>query len=68
MISEPSLAPAVAEFASAGHQAHQIDFQHFAKSVHLEFAAPVDHRALRQHQHVEPVEPRLEFLDRLADR
>ena len=54
------------EFAGAGHQAHQIDFEHLAKAVHLEFAAPVDHRALRQHQHVEPVEARLEILDRLG--
>src|ERR1700730_6662290 len=52
------------EFAGAGHQAHQVDFKHFAKSGHFEFAAPVDHRALRQHQGVEPVECRFEILDR----
>src|SRR6266436_6685884 len=50
----------------ASHQADQVDFKHLAKSAHLEFAAPVDHRALRQHQHVEPVEGRLEILDRLG--
>ena len=37
-----------------------------SKSGHFEFAAPVNHRTLRQHQHVEPVERRLEFLDRLG--
>ena len=65
MISVPSAgAEHVVEFAGAGHQAHQIDLQHLAKSGHLEFAALVDHRALRQHQHVEPVEGGLEILDR----
>ena len=67
MISEPfARAQHVVEFAGAGHQAHQIDFEHLAKAVHLEFAAPVDHRTLRQHQHIEPVERRLEILDRLG--
>ncbi len=47
-----------------GHQAHQIHLEHGAKSLHLEFAAAIDHRALRQHQHVEPPEGRVEFLDR----
>jgi len=50
----------------ASHQADQIDFKHFAKSAHFEFAAAVDHRALRQHQHVEPVERWLEILDRVG--
>src|SRR6202171_3656041 len=50
----------------AGHQAGQIDFEHFPKSGHFEFAAPVNHRALRQHQHVEPVERWLEILDRFG--
>ena len=48
-----------------GHQAHQIDFQHLAKAIHLELAAAVDHRALRQHQHIEFFERRLQCLDRL---
>ncbi len=52
------------KFAGAGHQAHQIDFKHLAKAGHFEFAAPVNHRTLRQHQHVEPVERRPEILDR----
>src|ERR1019366_2905576 len=33
---------------------------------HLEFAAPVDHRALRQHQHIEAIERGLEILDRFS--
>ena len=41
------------EFGRAGHQAHQIDFEHLAKAIHFEFAAPVDHSTLRQHQHIE---------------
>jgi len=44
------------EFSGAGHQAHEIDFENLAKSVHFKFAAAVDHRALRQHQHIEPLE------------
>ncbi len=51
------------EFAGASHQAHQIDLNHLAKPGHFEFAAAVDHRALRQHQHVQPVERWLEILD-----
>src|SRR5258708_23771546 len=54
------------KFCRTRHQADQIDFKHLAKSAHLEFAAPVDHRALRQYQHVEPVEGRLEILDCLG--
>ena len=66
MISEP-LAGAQhrLEFGRARHQAHQVDFQHLAKAIHLEFAAAVDHRALRQHQHVELFERRLQGFDRL---
>ena len=66
MISEPlARAQHRMEFGRARHQAHQIDFQHLAKAVHFEFAAAVDHRALRQHQHVELFERRLQRLDRL---
>src|ERR1700730_16485420 len=54
------------EFSRTCHQAHQVDFNHLAKSGHFEFAAAVDHRTLRQHQHIEPVERRLEILDRLG--
>src|SRR5207302_6241258 len=50
----------------AGHQADQIDFEHLAKSGQFEFAAPVDYRALRQHQHIEPIERWLKALDRLG--
>ena len=52
------------KFCRASHQADQIDFKYFAKSAHFEFAAPVDHRALRQHQHLQPIEAWLEFLNR----
>src|SRR5437016_14632782 len=54
------------KFCRASHQADQIDFKYFPKSAHFEFAAPVDHCALRQHQHVEPVERWLEILDRVG--
>src|SRR5260221_222432 len=54
------------KFCRASHEADQIDFEHFPESTHLEFAAPVDHRTLRQHQHIEPVERGLEILDRLG--
>jgi hypothetical protein len=75
IISEPLLAESdyqrafarrkhVVELGRAGHQAHQIDFEHPAKAVHFELAAPVDHGTLRQHQHVELFERRLELLDR----
>ncbi len=50
----------------ARHQADQIDFQHMTKSRHFEFAAPVDHRPLRQHQHIEPVERWLKIFDRIG--
>jgi hypothetical protein len=61
MISAP-LAAAM-EFRRTRHQAHQIDFHHLAKTVHLEFAAAIDHRALRQHEDVERLEGGFEFLD-----
>src|SRR5437660_12274480 len=51
------------ESRRAGHQAHQIDFENLAKSLHLELAAAVDHRALRQHQHVERLEGWSECFD-----
>jgi hypothetical protein len=51
---------------SACHQADQIDFDHPSKSGHFEFAAPVNHRTLRQHQHVEPIERRAEIVDRFG--
>ena len=35
------------KFAGAGHQADQVDFQHFAESRHLELAAPVLTEAAR---------------------
>ena len=52
------------KFGGAGHQAHQVDFEHGAKAVHLKFAAPVDHRALRQYQYIELRQRRIELLDR----
>jgi hypothetical protein len=54
----------VVEFGRACHQAHQIDFHHLAKAIHQEFAAAIDHRALRQHEDVELVEGGVELLDR----
>ena len=48
----------------AGHQAHQVDFQDLAEALHLELAAPVDHRALRQHQYIQPLEGGTEIPDR----
>src|SRR5207248_9063771 len=54
------------EFSGAGHQAHQVDFQHFAESTHFEFATAINYRALRKHQHIEPIERGLKLLDRAA--
>jgi hypothetical protein len=53
----------VVEFHSTCHQAHQIDLHHLAKAVHQKFAAAIDHRTLRQHENVEPVESGFEFFD-----
>src|SRR5258708_25748663 len=51
------------ESRRASHQAHQIDFENLAKALHLELAAAIDHRALRQHQDVEGLEGWSKFFD-----
>ena len=48
----------------AGHETHQIDLDDLAETTHLEFAATIEHHALRQHEYVELIEGRLERLDR----
>src|SRR6266581_4264663 len=48
----------------ARHQAHQIDLYDLAETAHLEFAAAIEHGALREHEHVEPTERRLERFNR----
>src|SRR5207245_8758840 len=42
----------------------QIDLDDLAETTHLEFAAAIEHRTLREHEHIELIEGRLECLDR----
>jgi len=51
------------ELHGAGHQAVEVHIHDFLKALHLELAAPVNHRALAKHEHVEPVEARIMGFD-----
>ncbi len=53
------------KFLRASHQAHQVDFHDLAKAIHLELGAFVEHRALRLHENVKPIEWKARRFDRL---
>src|SRR6516162_6562785 len=59
----PGIAQHGMKSGGASHQADQVDFQHLAEARHLELATPVDHRTLRQHEHVEAIEIWIEAFD-----